>query len=224
MKRIVSLILLCCTLSLRADYKTDDLKRQVLQTLPTLHGWCSPEKALHFIDLVLEVKPQVCVEIGVFGGSSLLPVASTLKFLKAGVVIAVDPWDKFEAIRYFDPMNEEAHLTWWSNINFDQIYSSFVNMLKRNGLEEYCITIRSTAENAVSKMDQIDILYIDGSPGEEAFTKDVLLYLPKVRSGGYIWVNDCLGINRQQGLDHILQCCDGIKVIENGNCVLFKKR
>ena len=79
--------------SLHADSEIDELKKQVCLVLPSLEGWCSREKALNFIDLVLEVKPQVCVEIGVFGGSSLFPVASALKHRGEGIVIGIDPWD-----------------------------------------------------------------------------------------------------------------------------------
>jgi hypothetical protein len=77
-----------------ADQKAEELKAKISQALPFLEGWCSKEKACAFIDLVLQEKPQTCVEIGVFGGKSLLPVAMALKSLGQGIVIGVDPWDK----------------------------------------------------------------------------------------------------------------------------------
>lgn len=223
-KIIVLLFFLCGISSIHAKQTVEDLKREVVQGLPSILGWCSKEKALSFIDLVLEVKPQVYVEIGVFGGSSVFPVASALKFMRQGVIIAIDPWDKFEAIRHFDPMNDEIHLAWWSNLNFEYIYHSYLNVLRKYALEDYCVTIRATAENAASKVGVIDILYMDGSPGEDAFSQDVTLYLPKVRSGGYIWVNDCLGANRQTGLDILMEFCEPVQVMDSGTCVLFKKK
>ena len=89
MKKI--LILCCCFFSLSADTGIDALKQNVQTVLPTLEGWCSKSKANHFIDLILAVKPEVYVEIGVFGGSSIFPVASALKYLGKGVVIGIDP-------------------------------------------------------------------------------------------------------------------------------------
>lgn len=233
-KLIFSLILISSFSSMKAEFKieelkpvelkAEDLKRQILQNLPTLYGWCSQEKAAHFFDLVLEVKPKVCVEIGVFAGSSVFPVASALKFLGEGIIIGIDSWDNLESIRYFNTVSDGPHVLWWSRADLNYFYNAYVNMLAKYTLEKYCVTIRSTSANAASQIDTIDILYIDGNPGEEAFTQDVLLYLPKVRSGGYIWVNDCLAVNKQQGLDHLMDYCDGIKAIENGTCVLLKKR
>jgi hypothetical protein len=223
MKKLI-LFLFCLFSTLDADQKVEDLKKQVAQVLPSLHGWCTKEKALHFIDLVLEVKPKVYVEIGVFGGSSLFPVVSALKFLEEGSAIAIDAWDKVEAIRHYNPIDEEIHMVWWGKVNFDYIYSSYLNMLRRYALEEYCTTIKATSEKAASKVGVIDILYIDGNPSEEVSTQDAALYLPKVRSGGYVWMNDCLSVNKQQALDLLLESCDVVKVIDQGNCILLQKR
>ncbi len=205
--------------------KIDDLKQYVAKYLPSFEGWCSKEKAFHFIDLVLETRPSRCVEIGVFGGSSIFPVASALKLLdEDGVVIGIDPWDKLECIKYFDPVKDEVDLKWWGNLNLDRIYYSYTNLIRRFNLQDYCLTIRATSKDAVSEIDEIDILYIDGNHGEEATNLDVQLYLPKVRSGGYIWMNDSLWESRQDALDLLLEECDAVKIIDNGNCILFKKR
>lgn len=202
----------------------DEFKRGVYKSLLSLEGWCSKEKASEFIDLVLEVKPEVCVEIGVFGGSSVFPVASTLKLLSHGKLLAIDPWDKIECIKYFDPTEDGEHLKWWGNLNINFIYYSYLNMLKKHDLEDYVITIRETSAKAAAQIDQIDILYIDGNHSEEVSSFDVQCYLPKVRMGGYIWYNDALSKDRQEGIELLLEKCDVVKLIEDGNCILFRKR
>src|ERR1700730_11515979 len=78
----------------------DKLKRRVILAGYTAMGWCSEEKALNFVDLILTAKPKVCVEIGVFGGASLIPTAFALKHLKEGIVIGIDPWDNSECIKH----------------------------------------------------------------------------------------------------------------------------
>ena len=220
--RIVFLFFLCA--SLHGAQTVDELKQKVCDHVLFLEGWCSKEKAKQFIDLVLETKPRVCVEIGVFGGSSIFPVASALKFLGQGVVIGIDPWDRLECIKYFHPIEEEIHLRWWSMVNLDAIYQSYENMLKKFELEKYCITMRESSTKAVSKIDFIDILYIDGNHCEPASTLDVILYLPKVVPGGYIWLNDFSWIGLQQSVDLLLEACDPVKVIDGGGCMLFRKR
>ncbi|MDE3045272.1 MAG: class I SAM-dependent methyltransferase [Verrucomicrobiota bacterium] len=218
------LLLIYCFSFLYADARVDGLKQRVCNSLSSLEGWCTSEKALNFIDLILEVKPDIYVEIGVFGGRSLLPVASALKFLNHGVVYAIDPWDRFEATRYYDPIHDRTNLEWWDKLNFNYIYSSYLAMLRKYDLERYCITLKMTSEKAVSEIDRIDILHIDGNHSEEGSIIDVVLYLPKVRSGGYIWMNDASWADRQEAVDVLAKECDVIKILDNGNLVLFRKR
>jgi len=218
------LFFFCLFASLHADPKVEGLKQKVCNVLPSLEGWCTTEKALSFIDLVLEVQPEVYVEIGVFGGRSLFPVASALKFLGKGTVIGIDPWDKIECIKYYDPIADQLNLQWWGKVNLNYIYSSYISMLKKYELEKFCRTIRATSEKAAAEIDAIDILYIDGNHSEEASLLDVVLYLPKVRQGGYVWMNDSLWPDRQTAVELLLEECDAVKLIDNGNCILFKKR
>lgn len=226
MKKILSFILsiFCVHSFLNADEKVESLKRQVCEVLPSLEGWCSKEKALHFIDLVLEVKPEVYVEIGVFGGSSVFPVASALKFLDHGTIIGIDPWDKLECIKYFDPIDDSANLQWWGKINLFYIYFTYLNMVRNYGLEKYVKTLKMTSEKAASEIDAIDILYIDGNHSETVSTQDVQLYLPKVRSGGYIWMNDALWTTTQEAVSLLTDACEIVKTIDKENCILFRKR
>lgn len=211
---------------LDAEKNVEELKKHVCTVLPSLQGWCSKEKAISFIDLVLEIKPKICVEIGVFGGSSLFTVASALKFLGQGLIIGIDPWDKMECIKHLDSPNGEADLEWWDRVNLAHIYKSYLNMLKIYELNEYTSTMKTTAEKAASEMGtiSIDILHIDGNHSEIASTQDVTLYLPKVRSGGYIFMDDTLLETTQRATDLLLESCDFVKIIDNGNCILFKKR
>lgn len=222
MKKI--LFFFCFLISLRADPSVDALKQEVCTVLPTLEGWCSKSKALAFIDLVLETKPEVYVEIGVFGGSSLYPVASALKYLGKGTIIGIDPWDKIECIKYFDPVDDAEHLKWWGSLNINYVYQSLNNMLRKHKLENYVKIIKETSEEATSQIDEIDILHLDGNHSEFCSIQDVELYLPKVKKGGYIWMNDTLWKERQDAVDLLVETCDVIRLLDNGNCILFRKK
>jgi len=207
-----------------ANVKADELKRHVLHILPLFEGWCSKEKAEGFVDLVLETRPDVCVEIGAFGGASVFPAASALKMLDHGMLYAIDPWDKIESIKYFDPVEDAAHLKWWGNLDINYIYHNFISMLTTHVIQDYVTPIRATSEMAASMIDSIDILHIDGNHSESVSIFDVQTYLPKVKDGGYIWYNDALWRDRQEALDLLLEACDIVKVIDDGNCILFQKR
>lgn len=217
-------IFLCAIRILNANAEEDALKLEVTSALPTLDGWCSKEKALAFIDLILAEKPKVWVEVGVFGGSSLFPVLSTFKFLDEGMAIAIDAWDKIECIKYFDPAKDKVDLKWWGNINLQAVYRSYLNMINIHGFGSYVITMRASSEEAAEEVQEIDVLHLDGNHCETPSLRDAELFLPKVRSGGYIWMNDSLWTSRQKAVDFLLESCDVVKVIDQGNCLLLKKR
>ena len=229
MKVIVRFILLflVATTLLQAntkDSKVEEMKQKVCKVLPTLDGWCSKEKALCLIDLVVSTAPAVCVDIGTYGGSSLFPVASALKYLGQGVVIGIDPWDKLECIKHFDPIENKTDLQWWGSLNLNNIYSSYLNMLRRFKLENFCITIKATSEKAATEIISIDILHIDGNHAEMMVKRDVELYLPKVSKGGYVLLNDSLWPTAQPAVELLSASCDVYRLIDNGNCIVFKKR
>ena len=223
MKKMIA-YLLCMVSVLHATGREDFLKDQVCSVLPSLEGWCSQEKALEFVDLVLEIEPSFCVEIGVFGGSSLFPVAAALKFLGKGVVVGVDPWEKGECVKHLDPLNNRTDFVWWNNLNLEYVYDSYISMLRRFGLGEYCITMKATSGRAAICFQSIDLLHLAGSLSEKVSIEDVKLYLPKVRSGGYIWLNDAICPQRQIPSEMPLEESELIKSIDNGKCILFKKR
>lgn len=222
------LLLLICLVGLLHGYtqsEIDTLKKEIIAARTTIYGWCSHEKLLNFVDLVLEVKPDVCVEIGVYGGASLLPVAYTLKFLKHGIVIGIDPWDFIECIRGLDSIKYEGAWRTWLSIPMDVVYYDFQQLVKRFKLDDYVYVYNTTSEKAADQIEPfIDILHIDGSHSEYASTRDIQLYLPKVRSGGYIWLTDAIWIERGEAVDLLLEECDVVKLIDDQACMLFKKR
>ncbi len=212
--------------SLRA-YTTQDvenLKGQIAYILYGITGWCSENKAMEFVDLVLETKPKVYVEIGVYEGASFFPAAMALKFLGSGIAYAVDPWDTYECIRYYDKIQDEAQWRWWASIDLDKAYGHFLRLLNTYHLEGCSRVLRKTSVEAAAEIGEIDILHLDGDHSETMSLKDVQVYLPKVKSGGYIWLNDALWRERGDAVDFLLEFCDVAKVIESANCVLFKKR
>jgi predicted O-methyltransferase YrrM len=221
MKYFISIVFMFSVLQAE---NIDHLKMRIKNTLHRIEGWCSAEKAENFIDLIMETKPSLYVEIGTYGGSSLVPVALTLKFLNKGHVVTIDPWDKAEAIRYFDPIKDEQHLNWWSRINYSYIYDSYLHNLKKYGIENFVTTLKMTSEQATQHIpNEIDILYLDGNHTEYASLQDVLLYLPKVRVGGYIWINDALWEEHRKATEWLKGTCTLVKSIDRGNCLLFQK-
>lgn len=221
---LVLIALLCASTSLRAEPDVNKLKRRIHLIQEGAEGWCSEEKAQTFADLVLKVQPKVCVEIGVFGGASMIPVACALKCLGSGIIIGIDPWDNAECVKYLDYGEDKEHIDWWSSVKLNFVYYHFLDKLILYELEDYCRILKMTSDRAVSEIGEIDILHIDGQRSQEQTLQDAKTYFPKVVPGGYIWVGDTLFYNKQKAVDFLLERCDIETVVDNGNCVLFKKR
>lgn len=151
-------------------------------------GWCSLNKAGCIIDCINDIfqteNDPTCVEIGVFGGKSVIPVALELKRMNSGRLYAIDPWSNAEATKGYDGKDYD----FWSQVDMSNIYDIFVNLLKENDCEEYVEIIREASDDAPHIFD-IDFLYIDGQHTEQAI-RDANKYGSQVKVGGYCIADD----------------------------------
>ena len=191
-------------------------------------GWCSKEKAHKMMLLIIATKPNVCAEIGVFGGRSSYPTLRALEHNKrtegkSGVLHAIDPWSNAEAVRNFNPT--EAHANWWRSVPLGKIHEQFNVSLQTSGLTSYCVIHKQTSSEAFQQLPKaIDILHIDGNHSQESSTSDVETYLPKVKEGGYVWFNDIHWATRKAAFAILLEQCDLIYTDAENKFALLRKR
>lgn len=200
------------------------LKMEVFKSISG--SWCSEEKANLIMELIFRTQPMVSVEVGTFTGSSFLPIVSALSFLKLGHAYAIDAWSNAEAIQGI-PSND-PHYLWWSTVNMQAAQQSFLKTFANPCLMPYFTTIYASSSEAASQFDRIDFLHLDGNFSEEGSLKDVLHYLPKVPSGGYILLSNVLfSINKQytkmNALNELLGQCEIIAEVDNSQTILFQK-
>ncbi len=165
---------------------TYSIKQEAFWCMEFLHGWCSCQKAEFLIDLVLQSKPLKVVEIGVWGGKSLVPIAHALKKNGAGVIYGIDPWDKVASLR---GMKNEGSKVFWQLADHGEVYRDLVERIKEFDLSAQIELICATSEEAY-KIDQIDLLHVDGNHSEENSLFDVQKWVPYVKKGGYIIFDD----------------------------------
>ncbi|MEI7486609.1 MAG: class I SAM-dependent methyltransferase [Chryseobacterium sp.] len=190
-------------------------------------GWCDEDKAQKFYDIITESKAKLCVEIGVFGGSSLIPQALAMKDNNDGIVVGIDPWTHDAAL---EDMEKDENKEWWSKINLDEIYKNFTSQLKFYKVDSFCKIYRDKSENVINefKDESIDILHIDGNHCEKLAYQDSVSYFPKVKKGGYIffddtsWSENGKNISTEKGLNYLLQYCEK-ECIVGKDCVILKK-
>lgn len=161
------------------------INEQIQGLLPSLHGWCTAEKASALLELVKQVKPNLVVEIGTWGGKSLFPMLLALKENGSGRAICIDPWSpQASADGQTDPDSEK----WWSEQNHEVVYQSFLYHLRKLGLESVC-EIHREKSGDMAPPENVDILHLDGNHGPEAL-EDAERFAPNVKLGGYCVLDD----------------------------------
>jgi hypothetical protein len=184
-------------------------------------GWLTPEVGAAMRNLIWKTKPEVCVEIGVFAGKSLINTALALKENGHGVVYGIDPWRLDVALAGASPDEFD-----WNKADLDAVHYDCMRAIWDHGLEEYAVVIRSTS-HACRKLfeyqvePEIDILYIDGGHSEESSCRDVEDYLRMVPWRGHIWMDDTNYASLSKAIGIVEQQCQLVK--DFGHARLYKK-
>lgn len=175
-------------------------KKETLSSLRFIEGKCPPEKAEKMMDLIYEIHPAVCVELKIFEGASIFPTASALKYQGQGKVFAIDPWG-----------------------SEDTIFLQFKLMLHGFHLFDVCEIMRMTTARASFFFENgsIDILHINGNPSEAL--NDIKMFLPKVKPGRYIWLNNSHWASLQPALQYLSEHCTLDSTRSTTTCLLYEK-
>jgi len=159
--------------------------------LPKMDGWCPPDKAASIAVDILNKRPKVCVEIGVFAGRSMLAAALALKENNWGIVYGIDPWTPDASSEGF--AEGDANREWWGKLDHSPIMQQCLDYIAVLHVEEYVRLIRKTNREALDEIREaapVDWLHIDGNHASELAKFDVEHYVPLVQPGGTIWFDD----------------------------------
>ncbi|MDE3055597.1 MAG: class I SAM-dependent methyltransferase [Verrucomicrobiota bacterium] len=202
----------------------EKFQQKMLAEQATLPGWCSQEKACRMAELIFEVHPKICVEIGVFGGASLYPTTAALQFLDHGKVYAIDSWNRKDALE--GHFSKDPDYIWWSQIDLEKIFAGFLKLIRDHHLDPYCIPMRMRTDQAALYFlnASVDILHIDGNHASRFLLFDVETWLPKVKRGGYIWLNDAHLPSAKAAVEKLLRFCEKNPHRSTNECVLFRKK
>lgn len=178
-------------------------------------GWATPSKAHEMAELIAQVHPKLCVEIGVFGGRSLLAQAVAMRELSPdGLTVGIDPWRKDATV---EGAVGDANAEWWGSLNMNDIHRDFMDHLWRLNLNKRCLVIRSSSEDCVDLFQKksIDILHIDGNHSPEVSCRDVKMWLPKVSTLGHVWFDDVDWESTQPAIRLLDAKCICLRTSEN---------
>ena len=108
---------------------------------------------------------------------------------------------------------------------FEFIYKDVCEIIENNDLSKTISLIRKPSEDAFNSFENesIDIVHIDGNHNEMNASRDILLYLPLVKKGGYIIMDDSNWDSVRNSINKfLLPYCD--LVIDIGQCSYYKKK
>lgn len=157
-------------------------------------GGCPFEKACIMADLVCTYNLKTTVEIGVYRGRSLLPIALAHKLSTQGIAYGIDPYNLEEALENDTPFKEEID-KFCLALDFNLLYQDVLNLIESYKVVNHCILLRKTSKEAINYFIEndiyFDLLHIDGNHDTEKVMLDVNLYLPRIKAGGFIVMDDC---------------------------------
>ncbi len=168
----------------------------VLETLAEIPidagGGSSAVKGAFLADLIATNRLERSLEIGVYRGRSFLPQALAFAGLECGEAIGVDPYDAGDSLQT-DPENESVGVpSGIDQASWDAIHDEVRLRIDARGLQRYCRLVRSRSADAARQIADmsVDLLHIDGNHDRDAVASDLLAYLPKLKPGGFLVLDD----------------------------------
>lgn len=158
--------------------------------LPGMGGWCTKEKAIKIHGIILERGLKSGVEIGVFSGRSLC-AAGIAMASNGGEIVGIDPYQ-------YEPAADdevEANRDWWAKLNYEEIYQEATRHIHTLDIARQVSIVRKTSRDAyvahkAGHHHPLDYLHIDGNHSQWASTFDVVTWVPEVKPGGIICMDD----------------------------------
>lgn len=181
---------------------TENQSRYISDLVPKIEGWCTEEKAKILFDLVLSSNSQITVELGVFAGRSLLPMAVAHKDKGSGIAIGIDAWKKDVCLEGTNsPLNDD----YWSRVDFSKTYLECQRLIVQHKLFDYCATLKIKSQQAACLFEEnsIDIIHQDSGHNVETITEELKLWSPLLKMGGHWIADDCDWVEAKDGYSHL---------------------
>ncbi len=158
---------------------------RIAAIVPQVPGWCTLEKACTMASLIVGLRPQLVVEIGIYGGSSFIPQAMAVKEVGCGIILGIEPWSNDVAVA---AQTENESRAWWQDQQMAAIRDGFYQRIRELRLDTI-VQIQEKPSRQVEVPMKIGLLHVDGAHNDEAVT-DVTRFCPQVEMGGFVVMDD----------------------------------
>lgn len=201
--------------------KHQQLAQFVAAQFPQMGGWCDEEKGVLIGSLILDHQHKVIAEVGVFEGQSTVALAQACKLNGAGLVYAVDSWCKPDCCVDEQKVNRD----WWSSIDIEGVYENFLRHVVRAEVGRHINICRMQSYRAAMWLPDLDMVHIDANHAEWPSTSDVCLWLPKVKIGGHVVMDDVNWQSTQTAVRFVRKFCKLVTEIqgEKSHFAIFQR-
>lgn len=155
-------------------------------------GGSSLIKVFLLAELIVAEGLQTIVEIGVYRGRLFLPLAGLMSGLGRGTMIGIDPYSPAAAVQT-DVVREGIDLVAWpETVDWEGIHDDVRAGMARWGTEGHSELLRARSEDVAADFADrpIDLLHVDGNHDRAAVTRDIELFLPRMKPGGLLVMDD----------------------------------
>ena len=171
-------------------------------------GFCEKEKKDIIHNYVLKREKPLCVEIGVFKGSTILAFAEALEVVN-GMIVGIDPMNIHDFKNKIANKELERYVyekLFTEQKTLDDIFENLLSIIKNNDLSKTIKIFRKKSEDTfnIFKKESIDIIHIDGNHNEESVSKDIKNYFPLIKQGGIIMMDDSDWKGVRNSIDKLL--------------------
>ena len=165
----------------------DGLEEAINYYIPRMDGWSTPEKCYKLARLIKDHKVQTSVELGIFGGRALISMAFAHRHT-GGDTFGCDPWCAHASL---EGQNALANDDYWANIDYYNIYKSFIHHVVMHNLLDHCRWDRIKSEIAVRLFDDesIGLLHQDSNHSEQVSCDEIERWDRKISPNGW-WIMD----------------------------------
>ena len=194
-----------------------------------VEGWCTAHKAAKLFELASDPSVSIAVEIGVFAGKSLLPVAAAMKAKGFGHIYGVEPWDTEVVLEFSQDKHNDK---WWGREDLLKVKKEFLQKIVDEQLVAHTRIIELPSDSAVQIFQgarfarKINMLHIDGSHALEQSVFDAAYWLRLCASGAFIVLDDINWASVSLAFDFLTKAAHKIYSISDetmGHFAIFQK-
>jgi hypothetical protein len=168
-----------------------------------IYGETNQEKLSAMFAAMASTVPGDVVEIGALAGRSAVALGYLANLFGVGPVLAIDPWSPASAIQHDSPaLIQELPDAW----NLEDVFALFLSNLSvlPVGTANYlrCTSVQAAERyraglsietpefGRIDYAGEIALLHIDGNHDLDAVLADCRLWVPRIKSGGWLILDD----------------------------------